>query len=112
MRRILPHLTATIIVMCGSYLLALYAHDLSQMSLRAFGTRGQTILGAPTIWFASRFPQVKSLALLLPGLMFLSWQRGWVADTTYVLWLATWSFLILTWTISVAYFSFQPGILG
>ena len=112
MKRSLPYLIMTMTLMLGGYLLASYASDISQMSLRAFGTRGQSMLGGPVIWLASRFPQMKLLSVALPAIVFLAWRMRWLTDTTCLLYLGTWGFAILTWFISVAYFSVQPGILG
>jgi hypothetical protein len=111
-KRSVPYLIATITMMIGGYLLASYAESMSQMSLRALGTRGQSMLGAPVIWLASTFPQIKVLSVALPAVICAAWRMRWLSDTTCVLYLVTWAFAILTWTISVAYFSVQPGILG
>jgi hypothetical protein len=112
MKRSLPYLVMTVTLMLGGYLLASFANDLSQMSLRAYGTHGQTIWGGPVIWVAAAFPQIKTLSVLLPALLFIAWLLRWLSDTTCLVYLATWGFAILTWSISVAYFSLQPGILG
>ena len=111
-KRSVPYLIATITMMVGGYLLALYAQDMSQMSVLAFGTGGQSMMGAPVIWVASTFPQIRVLSVALPAVIFAAWRMRWLSDTTCVLYLVTWAFAILTWTISVAYFSVQPGILG
>lgn len=39
----------------GAYLLASFANDLARMSLRAYGTRAQSVLGGPVIWTAAHF---------------------------------------------------------
>jgi hypothetical protein len=111
-KRSLPYLVMTVTMMLGGYLLASFASDLSQMSLREYGTRGQTILGGPVIWVAAAFPQIRTLSVALPALLFIAWRLRWLTDATCLLYLATWGFAILTWSISVAYFSVQPGILG
>jgi hypothetical protein len=112
MKRSLPYLVMTVTMMVGGYLLASFANDLSQMSLRAYGTRGQTIFGGPVIWVAAAFPQIRALSVALPVLLFIAWRMRWMTDATCLLYFATWRFSILTWTLAVAYFSFQPGILG
>ena len=112
MRRAVPYFVMTLTVVLGGYLLAAYAYDLSQLSLRAYGTRGQSILGALVISLAARFPQIKAVAVALPVLIFTGWRMGRMTDISCLLYLTTWAFAILTWAFSVAYFSAQPGILG
>jgi hypothetical protein len=108
----MPYVIMTATLMLGGYLLAAFANDLSQLSLRAYGTHAQSVLGGPVIWTAAKFPQIKTLAVLLPVLVFGAWWMRRLTDTTCLIYLCTWAFAILTWAITVAYFSVQPGILG
>lgn len=65
-KRSLPFLVMTVTLMAGGYLLTSYAVDMSQMSRRAFGTRGQTIAGGPLVSVASSSPQIKAIAVIFP----------------------------------------------
>jgi hypothetical protein len=100
------------IVAVGGLALTGYAHDLSRASLHAYGMEVQTIIGAPVVWIAFNLPQLQWVAMAAPILLFIAWRMRWIRQITYLLYTFIVAFALVTWAITVAYFSLQPAILG
>ncbi|HYK01756.1 MAG TPA: hypothetical protein VE974_08370 [Thermoanaerobaculia bacterium] len=100
------------IVAIGGLALTGYAHDLSRASLHAYGMEVQTIIGAPVVWIALHIPQLQWAAMAMPILLFIAWRMRRIRQMTYLLYMVSVAYVVITWTITVAYFSLQPAILG
>ena len=112
MRSIAPHIVLAAVAAFSGYALAGYAHDLSRASLQAYGMEVQTIIGGPAVWTAFNIPQLQLMALIAPFILFASWRIRWVSEIAYILYMLALVVVFITWFITVAYFSAQPGILG
>jgi len=72
----------------------------------------QTIIGAPVVWIAFNLPQLQWIAMATPILLFIAWRMHRMRQITYLLYMFIVAFALITWVITVAYFSLQPAILG
>lgn len=112
MRSAVPQMILAATVAIGGLAMTGYAHDLSRASLHAYGMEVQTIIGAPVVWTAFHLPQLQWVAMAAPILLFVAWRMRWMRQMTYLIYMVVLAFVLITWAITVAYFSLQPAILG
>ncbi len=112
MKSAVPQMLLAATVAIGGLAMTGYAHDLSRASLHAYGMEVQTIIGAPVVWIAFHVPQLQWVAMVTPILLFIAWRMRRMRQITYLLYMVAVAFILITWAMTVAYFSLQPAILG
>lgn len=100
------------VVAVGGLVLNGYANSLARASIQAFTMEMQTVIGAPVVWIAYNFPVLQLIGFMTPLLLFAAVLRKWMSELTCFVAMVALMFVWITWFITVAFFSAQPGIIG